>query len=219
MSTLNFPKFAAWTPNSNVAQVAAGDTFDEGDGGQALDEFGSLHALLRGAPAREDGKLVLNGKDQSVLLDASILDAPAATWILDASVTGRGTQPLFAVNDWNEDGLMIGVGESGRLAAVLKHPGRAPLTLTSRTPVARGGEIRVALRLDGEKAALFHNGSKVAEQPWPFPPSAMFRDLVTESPAAVHLGRDGKQASMAGRLDRFRAFNVALSDEEILKHP
>ena len=212
-----FDEFAAklTKPRGLVASY----TFDESDGGQALDEFGSLHALLRGAPARDDGKLVLNGKDQSVLLDASLVDAPAATWILDASVTGRGTQPLFAVNDWNEDGLMIGVGESGRLAAVLKQPGRAPLTLTSRTTVARGGEIRVALRLDGEKVALFHNGSKVAEQPWPFPPSTLFRDLVAESPAAVYLGRDGKQAFMAGRLDRFRAFNVALSDEEILKHP
>ena len=199
--------------------LVASYTFDESDGAQALDEFGSLHALLRGAPSREDGRLVLDGKDQSVLLDASIVDAPAATWILEAAVTGRGTQPLFAVNDWNEDGLMIGVGESGRLAAVLKQPGRAPLTLTSTTTVARGGEIRVALRLDGQKAALFHQGKKVAEQAWPFPPSAMFRDLVATPPAAVYLGRDGKQAFMAGRIDRFRAFNVALGDDEILKQP
>ncbi len=212
-----FDEFAAklTKPRGLVASY----TFDESDGGQALDEFGSLHALLRGTPAREDGKLTLNGKDQSVLLDASIIDAPAATWILDASVTGRGTQPLFAVNDWNEDGLMVGVGESGRLAVILKHPGQAPLTLTSRTTVARGGEIRIALRLNGEKAALFHNGSKVAEQSWRFPPSTLFRDLVAESPAAVYLGRDGKKAYMSGHLDRFRAYNVALNDEEILKQP
>jgi len=194
--------------------------FSEADGGQALDEFGSLHALLRGSPTREKGAMLgLNGKDQYVVVDASVIDAPAATWLFEASCTGRGTQPFFAVNDLSEDGILVGVGDIGRLAAVLKTGGSPVLTLTSKTPVARGAELRVGLRLDGKTASLFQNGVKVAEQPWPHSPQDLFREAAADRPTTVYLGRDASDRFLTGRFKSFRAFNVALGDDEISKQP
>lgn len=199
--------------------LVASYDFHESDGQQALDEFGALHAQLLGSPAREKGKLDLNGEDQWMQLDPSLVDSPALTWIIEASVTGRGTQPLVAVNDWNRDGLMVGVSASGLLAAVLNLPGQSGVTLASPEKVVRGGDFQVALKLDGEKAVLFHNGRKADEKSWPNPPSAMFRDLIAENPTSILIGRNRSGDHMAGKLDRVRVFNVALRDDEIPQSP
>lgn len=195
--------------------LVASYDFREPDGGQAMDKHGSLHAVIRGPVVREKSGLVLDGKESYVLVDSSVIDSPAVTWQIEASCTGRGMQPIFAVNDWAREGLMLGLGENGRLAVVLKRNGEPAVTLASPTPVARGGVIKVALRLDGERAALFHDGRKVAEQPWSHAPLEWFRDLSAGEPSMVYLGRDAAGSLMTGRINQFSAFNTALDDDEI----
>jgi hypothetical protein len=195
--------------------LVASYQFGEKDGGQALDEFGSLHGQVRGEPVRSGGALALEKPGGYVVLDSSLLDAAAATWTMEVVVDGATTQPLLAINDWKKSGMLLALGENGRLAVVLAAEGQPPVNLVSSAPAARGASLRIALRLDGQSASLFQDGKKVAEKPWPHLPEEFFRDAVAPSPTSFLLGSEPTGRSLRGKLASFRSFNTALSDAEI----
>ena len=208
-----FDEFAA--KQTKPRGLVASYQFDEKDGAQALDEFGSLHAQLRGEPRRDAGALVLDKAGQAVVLDSSLVDAPAATWTLGVVVDGPTTQPLLALNDWRKSGLLLGLGENGRAAVVVAAEGATPVTLIGSEPVARGASVQLAVRLDGQTVSLFQNGRKVAEKPWPHAPAAYFRDLGAPAPTTFLLGSEPQGRSLRGKLESFRAYNIALTDAEL----
>lgn len=195
--------------------LVASYPFGESGGGQALDEFGSLHAQLRGEPRREAGALVLDKPGQYVVLDSSLVDASAATWTMEVVVDGPTTQPLLALNDWKKSGMLLGLGENGRLAVVLALEGQPALSLVSSVPAARGATLRVGLRLDGQTVSMFQDGKKVAEKPWAHAPEVFFRDAVAASPTSFLLGMEPTGRTLRGKLAAFRSFNTALTDAEL----
>lgn len=208
-----FDEFAAklTKPRGMIASYR----FRESEGAQAMDEAGALLATLRGQPARESGALELGGADQYLALDSSLTDAAAATWMMGVTVGGSRPQPLFSINDWKEEGLLLGIADKNRLAAVLSRDGEPPVTVASAVPLVRGKRVSVALRLDGRTAAIFLDGRKVGEKPWAHAPDLFFHDAVSAAPTAVRVARDAKGKGFEGALHGFRAFNVALDDAEI----
>jgi hypothetical protein len=189
--------------------------FGESDGAQAMDEFGALVATIRGQPERGDAKIELAGKAQYLLLDASLVDAPAATWLLNARFDEAKAQPLFCINDPAKHGVMLGLGASGVPTALLACEGRSSVVIASKMRVQTGVATQLALRLDGKSAALFVNGKLVAEQSWNVKPQEYFYDVTHPSATKVFLGRDAKGTSSRTSIFGFRAYNVALSQEEI----
>ena len=198
-------------PRGLIASYA----FRETDGSQAMDEFGALVAPIRGAPQRGTGELKLDGKGQYLCLDSSLTDAPAATWILRLRLPDDKAQPLFSINSPAEGGVVMGVNAQGCLMASLTMPGGAPVLLASKAKLRADVPLSLALRVDGSTASLFINGRQVATRPWPHPAQAWFRDVGNPSPTSIYLGRDAKGVSSRCVLSGFKAFNVALSNEEM----
>ena len=189
--------------------------FNETDGAQALDEFGALVATVRGNPARKDGALQLNAKGQYLVLDSSLIDAPAATWLIEARLLDDKVQALLAINDATTAGVLLGISNQGLLTAALASDGKPPVVLASKTRVPTGVPVTLGLRLDGKTAALVLNGEVAAERAWKIPPQAMFRDATQAAPTAMYLGRDAKGNGCRADLLGFRAFNVALTTAEL----
>jgi hypothetical protein len=208
-----FDEFAAKL--SKPRGLVASYQFGESGGSQALDEFGSLHAQMRGEPRREAGSLMLEKPGQYVVLDSSLVDAAAATWTMEVVVDAPATQPLLAINDWKKSGMLLGLGENGRLAVVLALEGQTPVSLISSVAAARGASLRVGLRLDGQTVSIFQDGKKVAEKPWAHAPEEFFRDAVAASPTSFLLGMEPTGRNLRGKLANFRSFNTALSDAEL----
>ncbi len=190
--------------------------FDDSDGAQASDQFGALLATIRGNPVRRDGSVFLDGKDQYLVLDSSLVDAPAATWVIQARFADARAQTVFSINHPGEDGIALGVNAQGALAAVLSGGGKPAVTLAGKSRIPTGVPLTIALRMDGAKAALWVNGQPVASQAWDLPPQAYFHDVASPSPTSIFVGRGSKGSASRFELLEFRAHNVALADEELL---
>ena len=147
-------------------------------------------------------------------LDSSLVDASAATWLLAARLLDDKMQPLLAING-PADGILLGVGSQGLLTATVAVDGKKALLLTSKTKVPTGTPVTLGLRLDGKTAALILNGQVAAEQPCNISPQAFFRDFTEVAPTSVFLGRDAKGTCCRAELLGFRAFNVALTKDEL----
>ncbi len=195
--------------------LVASYRFIETDGAQAMDEFGALVATIRGQPQRAKGELQLKGKDQYVILDPSITDAPAATWMLRTRLTHSKAQPLFFINSLTDGGMVMGVDARCQWVAALSIAGKDPMIMTSQSKAPIDEAVNVTLRVDGKTASLFINGRPVATQPWPHPACMWFRDVGNPKTSHTYLGRDGKGLGNPCVLLGFKAFNVALTDEEI----
>lgn len=189
--------------------------FLEKDGAQALDEFGALVATLRGKPERLPGGLRMSGGDDHVLLDSSLLDSPAATWILRGKPSSTRAQVWFTSAGADGEGVTLGLGNGGVPVATLVRQGHPKQVLVAGNPVSAGSVITLALRLDGASAALFVNGRCAREAPWDLGPRVWYRDPATGPPVRLLLGADGRGVSSGMDLLGFRAFNVALTAEEI----
>jgi hypothetical protein len=197
--------------------LVASYRFLETDGTQALDEFGALVATIRGQPQRVKGELQLKGGDQYVILDPSITDAPAATWMLRTRLTHSKAQPLFSINSLTDGGMVMGVNTSGQWVAALSIAGKDPLIMTSKSKARIDEAVSVTLRVDGKTASLLINGRPVASQAWPHPACGWFRDVGNQKPSQAYLGRDAKGVGNPCVLLGFKAFNVALKDEEVVE--
>jgi hypothetical protein len=195
--------------------LVACHTFDDADGAQARDQFGALLATIRGNPVRRDGSIFLDGKDQYLLLDPSLVDAPAATWIIQARFADARAQTVFSINHPGEDGIALGVNTQGAITAVLAGKGKPAVALTGKSRIQTGVSLTIALRMDGTKAALWIDGRPLASQGWDLPPQAYFRDVASPSPTTIVLGRGSKGSTSRVELLEFRAHNVALTDEEL----
>jgi hypothetical protein len=208
-----FGEFAA--KQSKPRGLLASYRFGTVAGGEAADEFGALVAAVRGNPAGAGDAPRLDNPGRHVLLDPSLTDAPAATWIIDFRPRDLEPQPLLAINDPASGGMVLGVGARGIPAARLAAgPGGPALTLTGTEALA-AASVSLALRLDGSNAALFVNGRLVAEKPWPHPPQVWFRDATAAAPTTILLGRDAKGTAARADLIAFRAHLVALETHEL----
>ena len=199
--------------------LVASYRFKDTDGAQALDEFGALVATIRGNPARKDGALLLQPNGQHILLDPSLVDAPAATWVIEARIRDDKAQPLLSINDAAKGGVVLGIGNQGVLTASLTGGGKPPLLVASKNRISTGTLVSLGLRMSGKTVALLYNGKVVAEQPCETAPQTYFRDAMNADPTAIYLGCDAKGAG--GRMDLlgFRAYNVALTNDELAAVP
>lgn len=189
--------------------------FLEKDGAQALDEFGALVATLRGKPPRlADGLRLADGKSH-VMLDGSLIDVSAGTWVLRARPSHLRAQVWFSVSGEKDSGITLGLRNGGEPMAMLSRPGEPKTLLVGTKPIAAGQAATLALRMDGAQVVLFVNGRPVARAPWERPPRAWVPDGPGETPLDVRIGSDGRGSGAVMDLLGFRAFNVALDDGEI----
>jgi hypothetical protein len=198
-------------PRGLVASYA----FKESEGAQALDEFGALVATVRGDPPRGRASLELDGKGRYLMLDPSLVDSPAATWVLQVSCRDGGAQPLFAINDPAKGGVAFGLDARGFLTTTLSGGGKEPVILPSKVRIQAGAPATIGLRMDGRQATLFFNGRVAASRAWEVAPLWYFRDVGNPEQTTIFLGRDFKGVCSRAELLGFRAYNVALSDGEM----
>jgi len=200
--------------------LVAGYGFREADGGEALDEFGAQVAFVRGRPERiAGGGLKLRRTGEFVACDPSLTDAPAATWIVRASLADLSAQEFLVIKEPRVAGLSLGVDARGRPVAVLALPGVASVTLAATQAVVPGRPATIGLRLDGTTARLFVDGRPVAAEPCAIRPMDWFHDVTngarSEKTTAITLGRSLSIGVSRFDLLGFRAFNIALSDAEM----
>ena len=195
--------------------LVASYQFKETDGAQALDQFGALVANIRGNPRRRDSALLLDGKGQYLLLDPSLVDSQAATWVIRARFQDNLAQPLFSINDPATGGLVLGLNPQGVLTVALSGGNSPSVVFAAKARIQAGAPLAIGLRLDGKTAALFLNGAVVAEQKWEAPPKAFFHDVTSPDATRIFLGRDAKGAGCRAEILGFSAYNVALTNDEM----
>lgn len=212
-----YNEFCAQTLRKPRGLIASYRT-EESDGQQWWDEFGALHALLRGNPARIEDPvfsskvLHLDGTDDYAVLDRSLCDVPQLSF-------GCWIKPERA--GCAEPVLFLGKSATESIQLVRDASGRAVLMLGASEPlrgssVLRTGEwIHLSFVLDGGGARLLLNGREEAKRAFPFSPLDVLAANDQFSYQANYLGRDWKGTLFKGSLEDARFYNVALSDAEL----
>lgn len=195
--------------------LVASYLFDETGGGQSLDRFGALHAVVRGKAGRGDGAIRLDGNGSHVVLDPSVVDAPAATWTMVVRLGNVGGQPLFSILNPSDGSVVLGINGRGCPVVALSGKNGKESVITSRTRISAGVPVTLGLRMDGKRATLFVDGNVAGGADWSMAPSMLYQDPACGDGTRVFLGIDPK--GVGGPLDvlEFSAYNTALDDGEM----
>ena len=186
------------------------------------DEFGALHAILRGAPTRTTdasfGSAVLSfdGVDDYGVLDRSLTDTPDLTfgcWVKPANAIGAA-EPLLFMGGSATRALKFTRGATGQLVMTISDGG-AVSTLTSTSVLPQNAWRYVAFQLDGVTGRLFIGGILEATAAITFTPLTVLAANSHTAPQANYLGRDWAGALFKGNLEDARFYNVALTGTEV----
>ncbi len=198
---------------------------EEPDGAVCWDEFGALHAVLRGNPKRvpddtmHRAVLQFDGKTQHLALDRSVCDAGALTvgvWCKPAD--GPSNQPLLYLGTANGPSLRLTARDlTGRPRLVLRTPGGTEAALAGLDVTPVGQWTHLAIELADGKARLYVNGALAKEGPCSLAPEQMLAPIGWLEAQANYVGRDATGMHYAGQATDIRFYNVALADEEVAR--
>lgn len=202
--------------------LAASYRCAEPDGEEWWDEFGALHAQLRGAPARtHDGTsantfLHFDGLDDYVVLDRSLADTPRFTFTiwLRPAIAPDISQPILFLGRSAQQALRLDRNASGR-ATLSIGDGNTIASLTGTSVLAENQWAHLSVQLDGTTARLFVNGILEASATTSLTPLSVLAPNDHVAVQANYLARDWAGGLFSGALDDARFFNVALTAAEI----
>ena len=184
-------------------------TADGGGSGVRQRVWGDVHSVadLVKRPDFPEGvmrvggrALALNGRDQFVELPKDIADLRACTYTVEFKREGNADGArLFEFANAEGDALWLSPCENGRLVFGIRQGAKVEYLAAPGIQPGLWTDVRVLL--DGESAALFVNGKKVAEN-----------KAATLSPDGVratrcYLGRGAEGAGFGGLIDRFAVYS------------
>ena len=199
--------------------LVAAYPFDETAGGQVLDRFGALHAVVRGKVARSAGAIRLDGAGQYVVIDPSVVDSPAATWTMVVRPIRGGGQPVFSIGNPSGESVLLGISGRGEPTVMLKGEGNTSAVIRSNVRVGEGNEVMLGLRMDGKRAELFVDGKPAGSADWGLSPSSIYRDPAAGNGTRVFLGIDPRGVGGGLDISDFAAYNIALDDGGMARRP
>jgi hypothetical protein len=195
---------------------------EEGDGEEWWDEFGALHAQLRGAPVRtQDAQMVssvmsFDGIDDYALLDRSVADTSRfsfSAWIKPATTIGT-VEPILVLGSSATKALKMVRNATGKSVFTLSD-GSTTRTLTSTSTLTTNEWKQVALTLDGSTATLFINGVAEASTPVTLTPLVVLAANNGTAMQGNYIGYDGPGKLFKGSFEDVRFYNVAMTAAEV----
>ncbi len=195
---------------------------EETDGAEWWDEFGALHAILRGAPARVlDASMVspvmtFDGIDDYALLVRSLADTSRfsfSAWVKPANAVGTA-EPLLFIGSSATRALKLVRNPMGQVVFTLSD-GTTTRTLTSSSLLPQNDWRHVAVTLDGSSGMLFINGISQATAAITLTPLSVLAANNGTAMQGNFLGRDWAGALFKGSFEDVRFYNVAVTAAEV----
>ncbi len=195
---------------------------DEPGGDLLWDEFGALHALLRGNPRRVESDffdhqvLELNGVDQYVILDRSLADVAGATfsmWVRPAAGGDRG--PLISLSSPGGGHLLLDLGGDDRGPRLSLSQGGSSFRIEAGQSVPANQWSHIAVTLGADEGILYVDGEAVARGALDLPLHTLLGANDYSAAEAFYLGRDNNGRLLAAALNDMRFYNAALTQEEL----
>jgi carbonic anhydrase/acetyltransferase-like protein (isoleucine patch superfamily) len=195
---------------------------EEPDGALWWDEFGALHAVLRGAPehgpdaAFNSPVMTFDGLDDYAVLDRSLADAPALSfscWVKPANAMGA-EEPLLFLGKSAVAALKLVRNAAGNAVLSVSN-GETTATLTSTSRLTPGAWQHLAFSLDGSNARLYVGGAQEASASTTLTPLDV---LAANGPTAMqanYLGRGWSGSLFKGSFEDVRFYNVPLTATEV----
>ena len=186
------------------------------------DEFGALHALLRGGPTRVTdamfGSSVMSfdGVDDYAVLDRSLSDTPRITfscWVRPANAPGTEEALLFM---GSSDTRALRLTRSATAQVVFSiSDGTSSAALTSVGTLPQNVWTHVAVQLDGTSARLFINGINSGSAATKLTPLSVLAANDHTSQQANYMARNWNGALFSGSIEDARFYNVTLTEAEV----
>ncbi len=195
---------------------------EESDGEEWWDEFGALHAQLRGAPVRTQDTqmgssvMTFDGVDDYALLERSLADLSRfsfSAWLKPTKTIGT-VEPLLFFGSSASKALKLVRNANGNLVFTISD-GTTTRTLTSSSLLATNEWKQIAITLDGVTGSLFINGTSEASTPVTLTPLVVLAPNNGTSMQGNYLGRDWSGALFKGSFEDVRFYNVAMTSSEV----
>jgi carbonic anhydrase/acetyltransferase-like protein (isoleucine patch superfamily) len=195
---------------------------EEANGEEWWDEFGALHAHLRGSPVRTmDATLgstvmTFNGVSAYAALDRSLADTSRFTfscWVNPSLASGTA-EPLLFLGSSSSQSLKLVRDAMGRVVLTISN-GSTTSTLTSTSVLAANAWRHIAVTLDGSNGKLFVSGNVEDSKAITLTPLNVSASNDGVAPQANYLGRNWDGSLFKGSFDDVRFYNVTLSTSEI----
>jgi len=134
-----------------------------------------------------------DGESQYAELSPRAADLGAITVALEVKWNGKGSQTLLDFGSGTDNCFrLITEGKDGGPALKARAQGRKVLELAASDPLPTGEWVRLRLEIDGEAAALWMDGEKVAEKASDFRPADAFKPGVAKR-NVIAAARDGTE--------------------------
>lgn len=216
-----FGDFYAQTETKPRGLVASYRT--EAPEGEVLwDEFGAQHALLRGGADRVwDGQMGsevirLNGQDQHLLIDRSVVDlrdGAFGVWAKPASSTAG--QTLLYAGDGQGDYLQLLARNGQGVPEVTLSIGGQEWSVTGDAPLALHAWSHVAFTFGDGQMILYVDGENVGQTSVPHTPADVLgpNDYLSAQP--LYVGRGAEGGHFDGNIEDVRFYNVTRTPLEV----
>lgn len=189
--------------------------------GQILwDEFGSQHALLRGAQpvyldSLDDNVLQLAGVDQYVELDRSLFDIIDGT--LAARIKPQGstaTQAIVHASSGKKKLLDLAVHSDGHVVGIIRD-GDTRHQVRSPNPIPWDQWTNVALSFAGNTMQLYINGKLLDETATTIKPADILAANDYQTAESLFIGRGRTSDQFKGQIDDIRFYNTAQTVQQL----
>lgn len=195
---------------------------EETSGEEWWDEFGALHALLRGSPVRSTDAamgspvITFDGVDDYAALDRSVADTSRFSfgcWVRPANAPGV-VEPLFFLGSSATRAARLVRNPAGNAVFTISN-GTATETLAGTSTLAANQWTHVAVTFTGTTGTLFIGGIPEATASVALTPLSTLSANDGTATQANYLGRDWAGALFKGSLEDVRFYNVALTAAEV----
>lgn len=206
-------------PRGLIASYRAEETGGE----EWWDEFGALHAVLRGSPVRRvdttfsSSVISFDGVDDYAALDRSLVDTSRFSfgcWLKPTNAPGTA-EPLLFLGSSAARAIKLVRNATGNAVFTISN-GTTTSTLTSTSVLAANQWSHLAVTLSGTSGTLFVGGNAEATASISLTPLTVLAANDGVAAQANYLGRDWTGALFAGSFEDVRFYNVALTAAEVL---